>query len=188
MMHQHAASSCYINLYNSNCPTIPGDKPEAWWASEACEYTGHSHACQDWGEYGKPERREDSPTRKDWIPDIEPLLMKYGVDVYAAGHIHDYEWLYPTYNATPVQKDFVNPRAPVHLISGNGGPPAPTYFNQTLSKPLPYSLLHGSEYSYSRIIVHNATHMTITQIANEDSRILAELTVVQGKHGAFPIS
>ena len=181
----------HFPLFCSNCPTTSGDEPEAWWASEACEYTGHSHACQDWGEYGKPERREDSPTRKDWIPDIEPLLMKYGVDVYAAGHIHDYEWIYPTYNATPVQTNFVNPRAPVHLISGNAGPPTATFFNQTGSKPKAYSLLHGSDFSYTRLVAHNATHMTWTQIANglnyNDSRVLHELTVTQSNHGAFPI-
>ena len=160
---------------------------EAWWQSEACEYSGHSPTCQDWAKDGKPTRREDSPSMLEMVPDLEPLFMKHGVDVYASGHIHDYEWLYPTYNATPVQKDFVDPRAPVHLVSGNGGPPAASYFNQTNSMPLPYSLVHGSEYSYTRITAHNASHMTWTQIANEDSRVLAELIVTQSKHGEFPI-
>ena len=194
----------HFPLYCSNCPSAGREPPhgaerstwkqagvsavgEAWWASEACEYTGHDRSCTDWGPGGPPKRQADSPTNLDMVPDVEPLLMKYGVDVYAAGHIHDYEWIYPTYNATPVQTNFVNPRAPVHLITGNGGPTNPTFFNQTGSRPKAYSFLHGSEFSYTRLVAHNATHLTWTQISNDDSRNLHELTVVQNKHGAFPI-
>ena len=64
------------------------------------------------------------------VPDFEPLFMEFGVDVYASGHIHDYEWIYPTYNGTALQRNFTNPQAPVHLVTGNGGPPSPSPLQQ----------------------------------------------------------
>ena len=117
------------------------------------------------------------------VPDFEPLFMKYGVDVYASGHIHDFEWIYPTYDEKPVQTDFVNPRAPVHLVTGNGGPPSPSAFGKIKS----YSYIHSATYSYTQLVAHNATHMTWTQVANKDSATLAELTITQKSHGSFPI-
>ena len=95
------------------------------------------------------------------VPDFEPLFMEFGVDVYASGHIHDYEWIYPTYNGTALQRNFTNPQAPVHLVTGNGGPPSPSGFSHIEH----YSHSHSSEYSYTHLIAYNATTMKWVQVA-----------------------
>ena len=133
----------HFPLYCSNCPK-PGHEPGAWWNSEECEFEGHSPGCRGTSRGpGAPAAGPAGPTAADMVPDFEPIFMEYGVDVYSSGHIHDYEFIYPVYNNTPVQTNFVNPRAPVHLVTGNGGPPSPSRFG-TIE---PWSHLHSSVYS-----------------------------------------
>eukprot|EP00040_Diaphanoeca_grandis_P044266 m.11825 g.11825 ORF g.11825 m.11825 type:complete len:626 (-) comp9000_c0_seq1:97-1974(-) len=176
----------HFPLYCSNCPA-PGFDPGAWYESEKCEFEGHNPSCVDeaWDAERHVQRIKGAggATNKDMVPDFEPLFMQYGVDVYSSGHIHDYEFIYPTYNNTPVQTDFVNPRAPVHLVTGNGGPPSASKFG----KIMPWSYEHSSVYSYTRLEVYNSTTMKWIQVANNDSTILTELVVTQQHHGAFPI-
>ena len=46
--------------------------------------------------------------------DLEPLFMKYGVDLCVEAHEHSVEIIYPLVNGIVTQRDFVAPRAPVH--------------------------------------------------------------------------
>jgi hypothetical protein len=56
-------------------------------------------------------------------------LFDAGVDLYLAGHVHDYERYFPVYdehvvNGTDVTLGrYVNPGATVHVTSGSGGNP-----------------------------------------------------------------
>ena len=58
---------------------------------------------------------------------VEPLLLQYGVDMFVAGHVHDYESTYPVkrcgLNSSDcyIGKDLRNPQAPVHVVVGQGG-------------------------------------------------------------------
>ena len=55
---------------------------------------------------------------------IEPLLLQYGVDLFVAGHVHDYESTFPVKRCALssthcyVGKDLHNPLAPVHVVAG----------------------------------------------------------------------
>ena len=169
----------HFPLYCSNCPA-PGSEPGAWWNSEICEFMGHDKSCT--ATSANPGSSA-SPSNDDMVPDFEPLFMKYGVDVYASGHIHDYEWTWPIYNNSAVQKNFRNMRAPVHLVTGNGGPPSPSKFGKISD----WSYTHSSEYSYTQMIAHNATTMSWIQIANNDSRVIESLVLTTETHGPFPI-
>eukprot|EP00658_Telonema_sp_P-2_P008830 TRINITY_DN13341_c0_g1_i2.p1 TRINITY_DN13341_c0_g1~~TRINITY_DN13341_c0_g1_i2.p1 ORF type:complete len:562 (-),score=46.84 TRINITY_DN13341_c0_g1_i2:35-1720(-) len=105
----------HFPLYCSNCPS-PGKEPGAWWNSEQCEFLGHDQTCQ---ETNSGETAVGSgPGNSDMVPDFEPLFFDYGVDVYASGHIHDYEYLYPIYNNSVIHKSFNQPQGPVHLVTG----------------------------------------------------------------------
>ena len=44
-----------------------------------------------------------------------------GVDLIIEAHEHSYERLWPVYQSDVVQHSYINPRAPVHVISGAGG-------------------------------------------------------------------
>jgi|UniRef100_K3WNF5 hypothetical protein len=59
---------------------------------------------------------------------FEELFIKYGVDVVLAGHEHSYERHVPIARGKPVmtgvsadKKTYVNPQAPVHIITGAAG-------------------------------------------------------------------
>ena len=57
---------------------------------------------------------------------LEPILLEFGVDVYNAGHVHDYESTWPMAHGKIVQKNMTNPKAPIHITEGNGGVPGVT--------------------------------------------------------------
>jgi hypothetical protein len=114
----------HFPLYCSNCPK-PGhdhaggagldaaavsNQSSAWYQSEKCEFEGHNPSCTDPGwdadqtKLKEAQRHIDAlgfksgpASNADMVPDFEPLFMKYGVDVYSSGHIHDYEFIYPTH-------------------------------------------------------------------------------------------
>ena len=67
-------------------------------------------------------------------------------------------------------------------ITGNAGPPSASKFYGIK----PWSYLHSNEYSYTRLIAHNASTMEWQQIANNDSRVIANLTITAESHGPFP--
>lgn len=52
---------------------------------------------------------------------LEPLFFQYGVDLIIEAHEHSYERLWPVYNDTVTAHNYINPKAPVHLISGAAG-------------------------------------------------------------------
>jgi len=52
---------------------------------------------------------------------LEPLFLKYGVDLYLSGHLHDYEYTYPMARGQVYKWDFHNSRAPVYIINGAAG-------------------------------------------------------------------
>jgi hypothetical protein len=131
---------------------------------------------------------------------LQPLFVRHGVDLYAAGHYHYYESLWPMRapqawgvpNTTmtpplPTQLHFNNPQSTVYVTAGGGGPPGPDGGAGVM-----YGARAGSEvYSTGRLVAHNATHLTWTQKANSNAYydsdgVLDQWTIVQHNHGPFP--
>lgn len=52
---------------------------------------------------------------------LETVFYENGVDVIIQGHEHSYERLWPVYNGTVIARNYTNPKAPVHIISGAAG-------------------------------------------------------------------
>jgi hypothetical protein len=58
---------------------------------------------------------------------IEPLLLKFGVDLTITGHMHVYERIHPVNNGTVVQLPtgtpnvYTSPKAPMHVVVGTAG-------------------------------------------------------------------
>lgn len=155
---------------------------------------------------------------------IEELFNKYKVDLFVAGHVHDYERYWPVYNYTYTSYNnkemssvrenrafveesserttasaaapgsiYKNPKETVHIISGAGGnsemrigpglPPqgpcsadAPWCAFQSGHAPLPDQ---GYDFSYSRVFVHNASHLQWQQYSVTFDKIIDEFWVVQ---------
>jgi hypothetical protein len=176
------------------------------------------------------ENNINSPPTKTTTFPIEELFKKYNVDIFVAGHIHDYERYWPVYNYTytsyPTQKEtpssnvekkttslvensqkelptvttatvtpsfYYNPNATVHIISGAGGnsemrigpglPPqgpcsadTPWCAFQSGHGPL---VTEGYDFSYSRVFVHNASHLQWQQYSVTFDRVIDEFWILQ---------
>lgn len=107
---------------------------------------------------------------------FEELLYKYQVDLVLWGHIHYAVATCPVYKkecrrpAHPGGYD-----APVHAVIGNAGQrltPHP-------AKAGPWTEYVAIEYGYSRILIHNATHLTMNFHANEKNVIHHSFNIVR---------
>jgi hypothetical protein len=116
------------------------------------------------------------------LTDLEPLMFAAGVDLYVAGHWHFYESSWPVGpNGIVGVKSFLQPRAPVHLVTGAGGAPSLDSFGA----PLAYTRAQLSINSYSRMTVLNDTHLRWQQVDNGSGEVVDEWTIVQMAHGPF---
>jgi hypothetical protein len=97
-------------------------------------------------------------------------------------------------NGTVTQTDYVNPRAPVNIVSGAAGcnEDLGLCWNPILGPGGPWSnkYLWGPEqYGYGRFWATNASsfHFEEVQLINEGQPgvIWASIDVLQGKHGPF---
>lgn len=115
---------------------------------------------------------------------LEPLMLKYGVDMYFAGHTHHYQREYPVARGQLVQLNYNNPRAPVHIQSGIGGLDGGDAF--PLQKRS-YTAFRDEELNigFSRLIIHNASAVTFQQLFAVNGTVLDTVTIVQNNHGPF---
>lgn len=112
------------------------------------------------------------------IADFEPLLLEFAVDIYFAGHNHNYETTWPmAHNMTVGPLSYIDPRAPIHILSGTAGPPAWDAFKE-IGAPWtrePRILAN----SYSRMTLWNASVATFEQVGNDNGTLLDSWTIVQ---------
>jgi len=105
---------------------------------------------------------------------IEPLMMKHQVDLVLWGHVHYASATCPVYQKKCVKASVAGGYdAPIHTIIGNGG--------QSLS-PVPEKVTEWtkfikSEWGYSRIHIHNATHLKMFFHDNKDNKIHYSITI-----------
>ena len=93
------------------------------------------------------------------------------------------------------QHTFENPNSPVHITTGNGGPPSQDSFTE--------DCYHGTEiscrainstrkqslkYGYGRLIAYNASTMLYQQVDNDGGSIVDSFVITQTKHGPYPLT
>ena len=143
--------------------------------------------------------------------EIEPLMLKYGVDLYFAGHEHNYETTMPIKNCSMgssgcyIGTNYTEPKAPIHCVCGNGGVGGGDNFGDNwapwtrkqlgadtpgdctdLNNTPPTASNGGCSAGYGRVTLHNATHMSYSYVLNINGSVWDRWTVVQPDHGAFP--
>ena len=120
---------------------------------------------------------------------LAPIFVKYGVDVYNAGHVHDYQSCWPLGpKGELLQTNFINPRGPVHLTEGNGGVPGVPGTNSVkscASTKAPWCRMAGTGGAYGRWTAWNATHLTYEHVENPTGNVTDTWTIVQEHHGPF---
>jgi hypothetical protein len=82
---------------------------------------------------------------------IEPLLIKYKVNMVFSGHVHAYMRTHPVVNST------VTPTGPVYIIVGAGGRAAESKFLQETPEEW-VAERDATIYGYGSVLIHNKTH------------------------------
>jgi len=102
------------------------------------------------------------------IDGVEPLLMRYGVDLAVWAHIHAYERLFPIFNSVVFngtdEDPYLNPGAPVHIITGSAGAEA---HGKMPGSAAPWSAYRSIDYGYTRLTFHNASHLSLEQVSED---------------------
>merc|ERR1712130_285026 len=153
-------------LYCSSI-TLDGKFPAGTDASSPRTFKG----CVGTGESTVAKSRED----------IEPLMLKYGVDIYLCGHEHNYESMYPISKNECVQRSYTEPKAPVHVLSGSGGPPN----LDTFGEPGPWTRMQVVDHVTSYMTITNETHLTLDTYYNSNNSLVDTFTIIQSNHGPF---
>lgn len=171
----------YVGLFehwNASASIFYGEKAEMYKGEarfETCPATKED-TCQTLGEW-----------HVEVTSKLEPLLLKYGVDVVNAGHIHNYEASWPMKYGSVCQKDYNNPNCPVYIVEGNGGVPgAPGSCVLDDCSDTDWCRVHGSECgAYGRITVTDAQTLQYDHVVNSNGEITDTFTIKQGNHGPF---
>lgn len=105
-------------------------------------------------------------------PNLEQLFRKYGVDLYVGSHNHWYERMWPVFdmqvmNGTAVASSpYTDALATVYIVSGSGGQKWGQLFPE--HRPLSFKAFNSSDHGFTRLTVHNATHMHLDQVSIEN--------------------
>uniref|UniRef100_A0A673C6A3 Purple acid phosphatase n=1 Tax=Sphaeramia orbicularis TaxID=375764 RepID=A0A673C6A3_9TELE len=119
-------------------------------------------------------------------PGLEDLFYRYGVDLELWAHEHTYERLWPVYGDKVYngssEQPYVNPKAPVHIITGSAGCREKTdTFNPN---PKEWSAFRSTDYGYTRMQVVNTTHLYLEQVSDDQyGKVIDSIWVVKEKHG-----
>ncbi|XP_045500015.1 acid phosphatase type 7 isoform X1 [Colias croceus] len=97
---------------------------------------------------------------------LEPLLKDYGVDVVVWAHEHSYERTWPLYDQkvyNGTTHPYVNPSAPVHLVTGSAGcQEGRDHFKHSAAS---WSAFRSQDYGYTKFKAYNATHLNFEQVS-----------------------
>jgi hypothetical protein len=116
----------------------------------------------------------------------EDMFAYYKVDIHFAGHTHNYERHAPVYQETVAPSEvetphlYVNPSAPIHIVSGAAGScrPEDDDMDPVSSTPTPYSIFRSAELSYSRVQA-NATVLKVQQVASASGDVLDYFYIIK---------
>lgn len=109
-------------------------------------------------------------------PYMEPLMKKYGVDLYVAGHLHNYERSYQVFNGTFVSKSYTNPTTTIHCVAGMAGD------NEGLTNkwfnPQPqWSAIRDAQLGYGRVTVTDAKTLTWDFVLSQTGEVHDTFTI-----------
>ena len=111
----------------------------------------------------------------DRVAPLEKVLYNYNVDFFFAGHMHSYERLWPTYRQQVLQKNYIEPNGPIHIITGSAG------CNENLDRydkgTYPWSAFKSDSYGFGMLDIINNTYARWRQINAKDGSVLDEIFV-----------
>jgi len=117
---------------------------------------------------------------------LEPLLSKYAVDIYLAGHLHNYGATWPLCNGALCdgRASYIDPKGTVHITEGNGGVPGQVSGTNSLHDPSQsWGRKSGSGGAYGRIIVSSPTQLTYEHVENPSGEVTDSFSLVKSSAG-----
>ncbi|KAL3985516.1 Iron/zinc purple acid phosphatase-like protein C family protein [Acanthocheilonema viteae] len=117
---------------------------------------------------------------------LEKLFYTYGVDLEIWAHEHSYERMWPLYNRTVyngTKEPYIDPPAPVHIVSGSAG--CQEYTDPFVSQPPPWSAFRSSNYGFGRLHIFNGTHLYFEQVSASKDEAEDSFWLVKHKHGPY---
>eukprot|EP00940_MAST-03C_sp_MAST-3C-sp2_P001556 g1556.t1 len=170
--------------FDASASYYKGEGPEAYATS------GHEYQRATCDESGETCETTLGELLRSTTSVLDPVMHKFSVDVYNAGHVHDYCSTWPmcydpstgTTDVCPDNKDnFINPMGTVHVTEGNGGVPG-VVGKSTLTScsSTDWCRKHGTGGAYGRWIAHNATHLTYEHVQNNGGDVTDTFTIAKG--------
>ncbi|XP_066273728.1 uncharacterized protein [Branchiostoma lanceolatum] len=113
--------------------------------------------------------------------DFEELFERYHVDVYVCGHNHQYERSWPVSYGNVTAKNYINPAATVHIVTGAAGSPEgndPTYVPEFMAPwRAGYSLTVKTGWTLMEV---NSTALAFSYIHSVDSgKVVDSFTITK---------
>lgn len=138
--------------------------------------------CTRFESYVRRGRNDTKPI----APGLEDLFYKNGVDLELWAHEHTYERLWPVYDYKvyngSVEEPYVNPKAPVHIITGSAG--CREKHDGFIPKPRSWSAFRSTDYGYTRMHLINSTHLYLEQVSDDQyGKVIDEIMLVKETHG-----
>lgn len=113
-------------------------------------------------------------------PAIEPLLAEFKVDLFVAGHLHNYERSYPVMNGTVVSTSYENATAPVHVVVGMAG--CDEGLTNTWSSPSPsWSVVRRATLGYGRLVAHNRRTLSFEYVLSANGTVVDSFNLTKNR-------
>ncbi|KYQ99998.1 metallophosphoesterase domain-containing protein [Tieghemostelium lacteum] len=109
---------------------------------------------------------------------IEDIFYKYNVDLFLAGHAHDYERSLPVYQ-NQVMNDYSDPKATIHMVIGTGGNEEGED-HDWLSAPSWSTGIRSSDTGFGQVTIINATTILFEFIDNQSNTVLDSQYINKG--------
>jgi len=107
---------------------------------------------------------------------VEPLLVKFGVDIVLTGHDHGYERTYPVVDNTVYDSAgtlYHSPRAPIHILVGTAG----ASLDDWLAQPA-WSAHREASFGYTKLTAE--PHRLVVQYTRLNLSIGDQFVIVRG--------
>ena len=116
-------------------------------------------------------------------PAVEPLLRKYGVDLFLAGHLHNYERTWPVYNGTVLRRNYTwdgegsgSAKGTTHVVIGMAGDSEG--LTDSWDTPTPtWSAKHAANLGWARVSALNSSVLHFEYVASASGTVLDSFTL-----------
>jgi len=139
-------------------------------------------SCDDDCDFGATAVREGIWVNGTRMWGLEPILNRFGVDLFLNAHEHNFERNYAVFNSTlatgassgapggnaSAPEVVVDAAAPVYIVEGCAGDKEN---HEPFTRPQPpYSAFRSNTYGYGRMAVYNSTHLLYEHVQTDNGQ------------------